>query len=143
MKKYFLISFLLIAVCYSCNNNDKKDHTTSENDVDAARNFIRAALDGKWNQAKKFMVEDSVNVQLLETTEKTYNAISNENKRNYRESEIIWYETRTIGDSITIVNYANSFKNEKDSLKVVRNNGQWLVDLKYSLLARGASKNGQ
>ena len=143
MKKYFLIIFLLISVCYSCNNTDKKDNSTSENDVDAARNFIRAALDGKWDQAKKFMIEDSVNVQLLETTEQTYNAISNENKRSYRESEIIWYETRTIGDSITIVNYSNSFKNQKDSLKVVRNNGQWLVDLKYSLLARGASKNGQ
>ncbi|MGZ5189796.1 MAG: hypothetical protein ACXWCZ_02185 [Flavisolibacter sp.] len=82
MKKYFFISFLLIAVGYSCTNNDKKENPTSENDVDAARNFIRAALDGKWDQAKKFMVEDSVNVQLLETTEKTYNAISKENQRD-------------------------------------------------------------
>ena len=132
----------MIAVAYSCKNNDKNDNSRSENDVDAARNFIRAALDGKWDEAKKYMVEDSVNLQLLETTQQTYNTISKDDKRNYRESEIILYETRTIGDSITIVNYSNSFKNEKDSQKVVRKNGQWLVDLKYSLLA-GNPKNAQ
>lgn len=143
MKKYFLIIFLFVSVSYSCKNTDKKDSTASENDVDAARNFIRAALDGKWDEAKKFMIEDSVNVQLLETTEQTYNTISNDNKRSYRESQITWYETRKIGDSITIVNYSNSFKNEKDSLKVVRSDGQWLVDLKYSLLAGAKSINGQ
>ena len=80
MKKYILIGFLLIVVGFSCKNNDKKDNATSENDVDAARNFIRAALDGKWNEARNYMVEDSVNVQLLENTEQIYNAISKEDK---------------------------------------------------------------
>jgi hypothetical protein len=132
-----------VSVLFSCNNNRNTEHTTSENDVDAARNFIRAALDGKWDLAKTFMIQDSVNIQLLENTEHTYNAISKDDKRNYRESDIIWYDTRIVADSVTVVNYANSFMNQKDSLKVVRINGQWLIDLKYSLLARDPKKNAQ
>jgi hypothetical protein len=141
MKNVFIFTFLLLAVLPSCNNEDRKVTPASENDLDAARNFIRAALDGKWENAKQFLVQDSVNVQLLETTESSYQTKSNEDKRAYHESSITLYDSRKIGDSITIVNYSNSYMNKKDSLKVVRSNGQWLIDLKYSLLARDSVKN--
>ena len=125
---------------FACNNNNEQKEITSENDVDAARNFIRAALDGKWSEAKKFMLQDSTNIQLLETAESQYISKSREEKRNYREAHPILYDSRKLNDSITIVNYANSYMNKKDSLKVVQTNGQWLIDLKYSLLAIDSTK---
>lgn len=119
----------------ACNNNeDAPDTPASENEVDAARNFIRAALDGNWNQAKNFVVPDSTNIHLIETAEELYINKSREEKRNYRESNPILYESRKISDSITIVHYANSYMKKKDSLKVVRLNDTWMIDLKYSLL---------
>jgi hypothetical protein len=33
---------------------------------------------------------------------------------------------------VAIIKYSNSFKKQKDSLRVVRMDGTWLVDLKYS-----------
>jgi len=34
-------------------------------------------------------------------------------------------------DSTTITVFSNSYKNDKDTLKIVKQDGQWLVDLKY------------
>jgi hypothetical protein len=123
----------MVLVC-ACNNSDQQEiETTSENDVDAARNFIRSALDGKWREARRFMVQDSTNTQLLDAYESNYETHMNrEDKRGYREASITLYDSRQVNDSVTIVNYSNSYKKQRDSLKVVRVNNQWLVDLKYS-----------
>ena len=58
-----------------------------------------------------------------------------EDKRGYREANITFYGERKIGDSAVVVNYSNTYKNQKDSLKLVNNNGQWLVDFKYSFIS--------
>jgi hypothetical protein len=46
-------------------------------------------------------------------------------------SSINMHQVSTVNDSVTIIIYSNSFKNDHDTLKVVKINGQWLVDLKY------------
>jgi hypothetical protein len=126
-----LALFLVMAGCA----NDKKENkeVTSENDVDAARNFIRSALDGNWREARRFMLQDSTNTQLLDTYENNYQTHMNkEDKRGYREASITLFDTREVNDSVAIIKYSNSFKKQKDSLRVVRMDGTWLVDLKYS-----------
>ena len=57
MKQYIVIaaSFLLLFSA-ACNNGDKES-PKSENDIDAARNFIRSALDGKFNEAKQLFIQ--------------------------------------------------------------------------------------
>jgi DTW domain-containing protein YfiP len=134
MRGIIMTGLALFLVCSSCNNDkeDKKE-VTSENDVDAARNFIRSALDGNWREARRFMLQDSTNTQLLDTYENNYQVHMNkEDKRGYREASITLYDTREVNDSVAIINYSNSFKKQKDSLRVVRIDGTWMVDLKYS-----------
>ena len=131
--------FFVSLIVFSCSSTDDDPEISSENDADAARNFIRSALDGRWDDAKNFMLKDSINLQLLESTVERYHRQPKEEKRSYRESTIRFYNTREVSDSISIINYSNTYKNVRDSLKVIRTNGQWLIDLKYSLLA---SKSG-
>jgi hypothetical protein len=79
------------------------------------------------------MIQDSVNTQILDRYEERYQkSMTQEDKRGYREASIINYDPRKINDSVIIFNYANSYKKQRDSLKVVRMGGEWLVDLKYS-----------
>jgi DTW domain-containing protein YfiP len=129
-----MTGLVLFLVCSSCNNDkEERKEVTSENDVDAARNFIRSALDGNWREARRFMLQDSTNTQLLDTYENNYQVHMNkEDKRGYREASITLYDTREVNDSVAIINYSNSFKKQKDSLRVVRIDGTWMVDLKYS-----------
>lgn len=102
--------------------------------MDAARMFIRDALDGRWFEARQYMIQDSVNVQLLETAESKYQEMDKIEKSNYRDAVPRFYGTRKVNDSTTVITYSNSYKNKMDSLKVVRRDGRWLIDLKYSLL---------
>jgi hypothetical protein len=36
-----------------------------------------------------------------------------------------------VNDSTTVVIFSNSYKNDHDTLKVLKKNNQWLVDFKY------------
>src|SRR3954462_11435494 len=128
MKRCHLI--LLSCFLFSCTNSNNE--SAPENDLDAARMFIRDALDGKFREARQLMISDTINENRMADTERTYEKMSKDTKRNYRESSITIYDTRKINDSMSIVVYSNTFKNMKDSVKVIRKGGQWLVDLKYT-----------
>ena len=136
MSRILLTAVFFFFLFSACTNEEgnKPEVQASENDLDAARNFIRAALDRNWREAKKYMLADSANVERLEKIETFYEHEDREERRGYREASINTYDARKVSDSITIVNYSNSYKNQRDSLKVLRVNGQWLVDLKYSFL---------
>ena len=132
MKKLILFFFLLLPFFWACSNNERLSGKP-ENDVDAARMFIRSALDGRWKDARKLIVEDSANVDDLEVAERNYTErMTAMDQRGYREAQITIHDTRKINDSTTVVIYSNTFKKERDSVKAVIVNGDWLVDLKYS-----------
>jgi hypothetical protein len=131
MKK-LLTGFLSLLLLCACNNSEQQSSGEPENDLDAARMFIRNALDGKFEQAKQLMLRDSTNDETMDVTERNYERMSQENRVGYRNASIQIYNTRDVNDSTRIVTYSNSFKNQKDSLKLVRVDGQWLIDLKFT-----------
>lgn len=141
MKKT-LIGLLFLSLAYACNNTDQPAASNRpESDLDAARMFIRNALDGKFYAARQLMVSDTTNDQRMSDTERNYEHMSEEERQGYRNANIQIHNTRDVNDSTRIVSYSNSYKNKIDSLKVVRLNGQWLVDLKFTFQDR--LPNGQ
>lgn len=129
-KKNHLLFLFLLFVAASCSNNSNKEKKP-ENDIDAARDFIRAALDGKFDLAKTYMLQDSSNTQYLDAVERNYQKMADSTKEGYHESSINIHRVDPVNDSTTIIIYSNSFKNDNDTLRVLKINQQWLVDLKY------------
>ncbi len=130
-KTYCLVFVSLIIIATACKSKDKPAGK-SENYADAARNFIRAALDGKFSEASSFMLQDSINLNWLEVAERSYEKADQSIKNGYRASSIrIHQPILNVNDSTSIVIFSNSYKNDPDTLKVTRVNGNWLVDLKY------------
>ena len=130
MRKIF-IALLFIAI--SCNDDNKDAVPTSENDVDAARNFINAALDGHYDKARDMIVPDSANNAWIDLFKRNYQSrMTMADKAGYRDASINIHSVAQPDDSTSIVHYSNSYKKQNDSLLVVRRNGSWLVDLKYS-----------
>lgn len=129
--KYCLsfLSAILTVYLIACNNSGQT--SKAENDIDAARNFIRAALDGKFDIARNYMLQDSSNMQYLDAVERNYVKMDPVTKSNYLSSSITIHLVNPVNDSTTIVIYSNSFKNDHDTLKVLQTNNSWLVDLKY------------
>lgn len=127
------IGVLFLLFCTgACKNSDNQSPGKSENSIDAARNFIRAALDGKFSEARTYLLPDSINVNYMDVAERNYERAEQPTKDGYRSASInIINVADPIKDSVTVVIYSNSFKNDPDTLKVIKTNGQWLVDLKY------------
>jgi hypothetical protein len=131
MKRIPILFLFLLFLCVSCKDNEKEP-VRSENHVDAARNFIRAALDGDFTLASRFMLQDSANLQYLDVAERSYKKLGADTVNAYRSASIIFFEpTVKLNDSTTTVIFANSFMNNLDTLRVMRVSGNWLVDLKY------------
>jgi hypothetical protein len=136
MKGLLIISLFLLGFFSACrgDSNDRSDTTnTSENDVDAARNFIRLFLDGELEKARNMLFEDSLNSQIFDAYERIYKNRSSVDKKGYKGSTIQIHSVRAVNDSVSVVSYSNSFKKIVDSLKVMKDKGDWKIDLKYSL----------
>ncbi|MCR6719898.1 MAG: DUF4878 domain-containing protein [Chitinophagaceae bacterium] len=129
MKQTITLSFLLF-FALAC-GDDKKKEMAGENAADAASSFIRAALDGDYEKAKHYMLQDSVNLEDLNTAIRLHERLTPEERTKYRESSIRIFTNRALNDSANIITYSNSFRNRKDSLLVVRVGEQWMVDFKY------------
>jgi hypothetical protein len=132
MKRTLFFFLFLLFVFYACKSKDKTASARSSNYIDAARNFIRAALDGKFREAKDFMLQDSSNLNFLDVADRSYQRADQTLKDGYRASSIRIYQPITnVNDSVSIVIFSNSYKNDPDTLRVLRINNEWLVDLKY------------
>jgi len=128
MKRIYFYSLFLLFFCISCKN---KNAEISENNLDAVRNFIRAALDGRFNEAKDFMLTDSLNTNYLDLAQRSYQFINQATKDGYRTSTIHIHLVNPVNDSTSVIVFSNSFKNDHDTLRVLKKADRWLVDLKY------------
>jgi hypothetical protein len=131
MKQTSVVASFLLLFLVACHDHDQQNGKT-ENDVDAARSFIQAALEGDFQKASSYMLQDSSNLAYLNLTQRNYERLGAEEKRNLREASIRFYSpTVDVNDSTRIFIYSNSYKNDKDTLRVIRKDSAWLADLKY------------
>jgi hypothetical protein len=128
MKSIALIfSFLLLLMACTSDKQEAK----SDNDMDAARNFLDAALRGDYKHASVYMLQDSANQEYLNVSERSYQNRNPDAKAKLKAASLRFFDTQQVNDSTTITVFANSYANKKDTLRIVKRNGQWLVDLKY------------
>jgi hypothetical protein len=132
MKKHLLKLLISIVAFTSCSDDKKTTEEDNSSLMNTTRNFIRAALDGNFKEAKKYMLIDSSNVHYLNIAEGIYNNLDRPVKESYAASSIIIHsKDEAVKDSLAVVVYSNSYKNNPDTLRVLKQNEQWLVDLKY------------
>jgi len=129
MKWKLFTAIFLLLILGSC--SDKRTNPTT--DIDVARAFIKDILENDFKDAKRFVLDDETNNQFFELSKKNFEHKTKEELKEYKDADIIVNELTSVNDSVTIINYSNSYKKEsKGKVKVVRVNGQWLVDLKYT-----------
>ncbi|MEO7306424.1 MAG: hypothetical protein ABIR78_11565 [Ferruginibacter sp.] len=130
VKKYFFL-FIVAAITFSCNTKTKKSPVS---DLEVATAFVRDLLDNNFVEAEQFLLKDETNLQIFERFRKQYSQQDKAILEKYKGADIIVHETNyVVADSIYIFNYSNSYKPaNKSVLKLVRIDGKWLVDLKYT-----------
>lgn len=130
MKKLTLLFFSCALLSLSCGGDavDKSDPLAS------ARGFIEATLNGDYNKAEEYLLEDSTNTQYFEGLKSFNLDLSPQVREGYREAAIIIDSTDKVNDSVEIIYYYNTYKKEPLQLKIVEYQGEWLVDFKYTFL---------
>jgi hypothetical protein len=123
-------SLLLLLFCFSCNNSDTAPKR--EDPIDVGRAFINASLKGNYDEAKKYLLPDSVNLMYLENMQRFYSRMQDDKKQGYKEANIIINTTEPVTDTVTIINYSNTYNREPAKIKVVRIAKEWWVDFKYT-----------
>lgn len=113
-----------------------KTFTPAEDAQDAGRQFIRASLDGDYEKARFYLLNDSVNLLLINKWQQDFDKLDRDTRQNYREASIIAMNIKTINDSVTTYTFSNSFRKDTTTVHIVRRNGEWLVDLKEILNAK-------
>lgn len=129
MLQKILSALFISSILWSCSGNNNLPNT----DIDVARTFIKDVQQNNFKDAKELLLKEQANVEYIDLLEKHYNKKSPAELEKYKDADIIVNEMTPLNDSTTIINYSNSYnKAEKNKLKLVRQNGQWLVDLKYT-----------
>lgn len=131
MKRMY-VTLVVITVCLSFTACMSSPDVNLTDPLASGRGFIESALKGDYVQADKYLLQDSTNHQYLEGLV-DFNKNSNKIEReNYRDANIIVDSLVQVSDSVNILYYKNSYKKEASKLKLVKENGAWLVDFKYS-----------
>ena len=121
---------LLLSVLLSCNN--EAGYTKATDAQEAAREFIRASLDGNYDMASFYLYKDSagVNEMLLNKWKSDYGKWSQEDKVGHKNANIIVITTEKTSDSTLNYIFSNSYKKDTTTIKIIKTKGDWLVDLK-------------
>ena len=129
MKPQFFIVFTFIFVLLSCNNKPNYPST----DIGVANAFIKDILENDYKDAKIFVLDEEMNNQYFDLSKKEFGAKTKEELKLYRGADVVINEIKQLNDSVTIVNFSNSYrKTIKNEVKVVRFNDKWRIDLKHT-----------
>ena len=128
MRYLFTVLVFLLAAC----GNMNADYKDADNAIDAGREFIDACLKGDFVRASFYMVQDDTNKQDLARIEREYREKDRDGRRQYREASINIAEIANLTETITIINYSNSYDRIGHKIKVIQEGNKWLVDFKYT-----------
>lgn len=129
MTRFILLFATLIGFISGC----QQQNSNPASDIDAAQAFIRHCNQNEFEQAKPLLLPDKTNEEYFEMARQKFGQQSKEELEAYKSADIIIHEIKPVSDSVSIISYSNSNKQQvKQNLKLVRQNGNWLVDLKYT-----------
>ena len=124
--------FILVSILLMSCNNMNQEYKNADNALDAGREFIDACLKGDFVKASFYMIPDETNAEDLKKIEHQYREKDRDGRRQYREASINIAEVANPTESITIINYSNSYDKVAHKIKVIQKDNKWLVDFKYT-----------
>jgi len=130
MGKILSSVFFVLLFLSACNQEVKTIQNSDP--LLAGREFINASLTGDFDYAKKYLLADSTNLMYFERFVEFDNNKPVADKEGYKNSNIIINTTEKVSDSVTIINYSNTYKKEPSKIKLIRKDNKWLVDFKYT-----------
>jgi len=116
MKRILLMGLICAIAFTAC--NDKKKVTNS--DIGVAQAFIKDILENNFKEAETFVLKEETNKQYFDLFKKEFESKGAAELESYKNADIIINEISPVSDSVSIVNYSNSFKKDKSNKLKIR-----------------------
>jgi hypothetical protein len=129
MNKVIISMVAIILTITACNHSVE---VSKRDPLESGRGFIESSLKGDYDEAKKYLLQDSTDMQYFEGFENFNSSRSDDEKEGYKNANILIDSTQQLSDSVAIITYSNTYKNKPSKLKMVKKNNEWLVDFKYT-----------
>jgi hypothetical protein len=126
--RYLGIAILLLAAC----NNEPAGFEKPADGLDAAREFIRAELDGDYARGELFILRDDEDLRLYQRYVDYMKKRPAKQLQELRASSILVNKVEELSDSLQIINYSNSYSKRPMDVKMVKKDGEWWVDFSYT-----------
>jgi hypothetical protein len=128
--KSILSLILLLTTFYSC--TQPEGFKEPEDSIDAGREFVRAVLDGDYEKANLYILENEEDKALFERYKTYTKKQPRKEKLQLKSASIIINKVEKINDSTSIINYSNSYSMTPMDLKVMLSDKKWRVDFSYT-----------
>ena len=119
----------LLLFFLSCNTAPAAAPSTA---VETGRDFIRATLNGDFPGAEKLLLNDPRNTELFISYKSFYDRLPAEKKAGYKNASYNINTFRDLNDSVSLINYSNSYMKQPMNIKLVRRDKTWKVDFKFT-----------
>ena len=122
----------MLAIIFTVTACKHSAEVSKRDPIESGRGFIESSLKGNYDEAQKYLLQDSINMQYFEGLRDFNSKRSDDEKEGYKNANILIDSTQQLSDSVTIITYSNTYKNKPSRLKMVKKNNEWLVDFKYT-----------
>lgn len=125
------ISMLFItAIAFACNGPE--GFKPPEDPLDAGREFVRAVLDGNYEKANLYLLNDEEDVELFGRYQAYMKKQPKKERLQLQSASIIINKVENQSDSISIISFSNSHTMKPMDLKVIKTDKTWKVDFSYT-----------
>ena len=121
---------LITGLVFSC--NEPEGFKMPEDPLDAGREFVRAVLDGNYEKANLYLLNDPEDIELFGRYQTYMKKQPQKEKLQLKSASIIINKVENQNDSISIISFSNSHSMKPMDLKVVRSEKTWKVDFSYT-----------
>ncbi len=111
-----------------------------EDALDAAREFVRAVLDGDYKRAELYVLPDEEDMRLFNRYKDYMKNQPEKERLGLKSSSILINKVEQLNDSVSIINYSNSYSKKPMDIRAVKKDGEWWVDFKYTFSGDEALK---
>lgn len=118
---------LLLSAC-----SEPEGFKKPEDGLDAGREFIRAVLDGDYRKAGIYVLKEEEDIRLFDRYKSYMKTRPEKERLGLKSSNILIHKVEPMNDSVTLINYSNSYSRKPTDLRIIRKNDEWWVDFSYT-----------
>jgi hypothetical protein len=125
----FFLGILFLVLLSACGGSEDARPSSAQ---ETGQQFISSSLKGDFKKAESLLLNEVENKTLFQTYRRFYDRMSEQQRKGYQSASFEIESWQDLNDSTSVIRYTNDFMHQPTELRLVRKDGQWWVDFRYT-----------